>query len=81
MRPPCFKAHQEKNVNFATKFQYPGSHSWYVPTFPRNFQTDIGSLDLSSRENVMEQMLECWFTFPCECGDIHYGFIRREKCK
>ena len=34
--------------------------------FPRNFQTDLGSLYLSCRRNVMEQMFGCCFDFPCE---------------
>ena len=29
------------------------------------FQTDLGSLDLSYRENVMEQMFGCCFEFAC----------------
>ena len=38
--------------------------------FPRNLQTDLGSLDLCYREKVMEQTFGCCFAFPCECGDL-----------
>ena len=31
-------------------------------------QTDLTSLELSYRENVMEQMFGGCFDFPCECG-------------
>ena len=37
------------------------------PQYPRIFQTDLGSLDLSCRENMMEQTLGC---FPWECGGV-----------
>ena len=40
---------------------------------PRMFWTDIGSLDLSCRENVIEQLFECWFAFPCYSGVHPYG--------
>ena len=55
VRPSHSRAHREINANFATKVQYPGSHSWCVPTFPRNFQTDIESLDLSYRERWLNR--------------------------
>ena len=47
--------------------------------FP-NFQTDLGSLDLSSRENVMEQTFGCRFAFPCECGDPPNALRLRGNC-
>ena len=45
-----------------------------IPQYPRNFQTDLGSLALSFRENVMKLMFGCWFAFPCECGGLPYGY-------
>ena len=48
--------------------------------FP-NFQKDLGSLDRSSRENVMEQMFGCRFALPCECGDPPYALRLRGNCK
>ena len=41
------------------------------PQNPRIFQTDLGSRDLSYRENMMELMFGYWFAFPCECGFLH----------
>ena len=37
------------------------------PQYPRIFQTDLGSLDLSCKENMMEQTLGC---FLWECGGV-----------
>ena len=36
-RLPHFRAHREKNGNFATKFRYPGSYSGCVPAGSNNF--------------------------------------------
>ena len=36
-------------MNFAVKLRYPDSHSWCED--PTIFQRDVGSLDLSYREN------------------------------
>ena len=36
-RLPHFRAHQEKNGNFATKIRYPGSYSGCVPAGSNNF--------------------------------------------
>ena len=72
-RPQCFRASWGKNAKL------PAWSSIQVHTqdvflqYPRNFQTILGSLDLSYRENVMEQMLECLFAFPCECGGFLNG--------
>lgn len=38
---------------------YSGSHSGCDPTGSKLFQIDLGSLDLSNRENVMEQAFGC----------------------
>lgn len=53
------RAPQEKNENFATKVRYPVLQSGCIPTgsnFPER-------LDISYRENVIEQMFGCWFAF------------------
>lgn len=49
---------------------YPGSHSGCVPAVSGIFQTDLCSLDLCYRENVMEGTFGCWFAFPCEIGGL-----------
>ena len=36
-RRPDFKAHQEKNCNFATNVWYPGSHSGCISIVAKNF--------------------------------------------
>ena len=46
--------------------------------FPRNFQTDLVSLGLCYRANVMGKMSGYWFMFPCECWDLSYGLKLRE---
>ena len=44
----------------------PSSHgSGIRAQHPRIFQTDLGSLDLSFREDMMKHMFGCWFAFPC----------------
>ena len=48
--------------------------------YPRILQTDVGSLDLSCRENVMEQWFGCWFSIPCEYGALPYGNTIRGIC-
>ena len=45
--------------------------------YPRIFQTDLGSLALSFRENVMKHMFGCWFAFPCECRGLPYDHTVR----
>ena len=50
------------------------------PHFPRNFQTDLGSLDLSYREIVMEQTFGCWFVSFFESGELPYGVSLRGIC-
>ena len=42
------------------------------PQLPRNFETNLGSLDLSHRENVTELSFGYWLAFACECGDLLY---------
>ena len=37
---------------------------------PKIFQTDLDSLDLSYRGNVMEKTFGYWFAFPCEGGSL-----------
>lgn len=54
--PNHFSANWEKKVNFVL---YSGSHSGCDPTGSKLFQIDLGSLDLSNRENVMEQVFGC----------------------
>lgn len=70
-RPHCLRAHQDKIASFATKVWYSGYTQGVSPQDPRIFQMDLGSLDLSHRKNVMEQMFGRWFanlvnvgTFP-----------------
>ena len=36
-------------------------------------------MDLSNREKLMEQMFQCCFAFPCECGDLPYGLRLRRN--
>ena len=48
-----------------------------VSDISMKFQTDLGSLDLSNRKNLMEQTFGCWFAIPCECGDLSYGLSLR----
>ena len=47
------------------------------PQDPSIIQSDLGPLDLSYRENVIEQRFGCWFAFPCECGDLPYSLSLR----
>ena len=44
------------------------------------FQTDLGSLDLSYREIVMEQTFGCWFVSFFESGELPYGVSLRGIC-
>ena len=56
-------------------------HTQYVSLqYPRIFKTDLGSLDPSYRENLMEQTFGCLFAFPSECGCLPYGDIVRGNC-
>ena len=57
----CLRAHQDKIASFATKVRYSGYTQGVSSQDPRIFQMDLGSLDLSYRKNVMEQMFGCWF--------------------
>ena len=53
-RPNHLRAHQEKNGILPTRsIMQVQTHSVYLQD-PRIFQTDLGSLDLSYREIVME---------------------------
>ena len=40
------------------------------PQHPRMFQTNLGSLDLSYRENVMDRLLHVALTFPVCVGPL-----------
>lgn len=40
------------------------------PQDPRIFQTNLGSLDLSYRENVMDRLLHVALTFPVCVGPL-----------
>ena len=40
------------------------------PQDPRMFQTSLGSLDLSYRENVMDRLLHVVLTFPVCVGPL-----------
>ena len=51
-----------------------------TPQFPRNFHRDLCSLDLSYRENLMEQMFGCWFSFSFDCEALPYGHSLRGIC-
>ena len=50
------------------------------PQDPRIFQTDLGSLDLSYREIVMEQTFGCWFASLFESRALPYGVSLRGIC-
>ena len=63
-----FRGFGGKSASFAINVRYPGWHSWCALQFPRNFQTDVGSLDLYCREKVMEQTILCWFAFSVILG-------------
>ena len=66
-RPHCFRANGEKNANFSNNIQDPDSHSVCSLQYPRIFHTDLGSLDPSDRENLMEQTFWC-FLFSVSVG-------------
>ena len=55
--PHPFSTNTEKMLILPTRFNNQ-VHSQYVPLCsPKIFQTDLGSLDLSYRDNVMEVLL------------------------
>ena len=75
-----FSANGEKILILPTQFNNQ-VHTQYVSLkYPRIFQTDLGSLDLSYRENLMEQTFGCLFAFPSECGCLPYGDTVRGNC-
>ena len=63
-----FRGFGGKSASFAINVRYPVWHSWCALQFPRNFQADIGSLDLYCREKVTEQTILCWFAFSVILG-------------
>ena len=67
--------------NFPSRFDIQLNTYGVSPWFLRNFQSDLGSLELSYRENMMELTFVCWLTFPCECGELHYVLRLRGNCK
>ena len=58
--------------NFPSRFNIQVNTYVVSSWFLRNFQSDLGSLELSYRENMMELTFGCWLTFHCECGELHY---------
>ena len=79
-RPHCFKVNREKILMLPTKSSIQ-VHTQYVSLkYPRIFQTDLGSLDPSYRENLMEQTFWCLFACPCECGGFPYCNTVRGNC-
>ena len=69
-RPHCLRAHRDKIASFATKVRYSGYTQGVSPQDPRIFQTNLGSLDLSYRENVMDRLLHVALTFPVCVGPL-----------
>ena len=54
-------------------------HIYGVYNSMRMFQTDLGSLDLSCRGNVMKQIFGCCFGFPLYLK-IKYRVLAIRKC-
>ena len=77
VKPRHFRPSREENANLPTKSSIQFHTQDVSPQYPRISQTDLGSLDLSYRENTMEQMFGCWFAFPCEYGALPYSRILR----
>ena len=50
------------------------------PSSIQEFSRQTGSLDLSYRENMMEQMFGCCFEFACECGNPLDGHGLKGTC-
>ena len=71
-RQHLFRANREKMLILPTRSSIQ-VHTQYVSLqYPRIFQTDLGSLYPSYRENSMEQTFWCLFACPCECGGFPY---------
>ena len=62
------RAPGEINENFAPKALIQVDTQCVYSQDARIFQTDLGSLDLSSRGTAMQETFVCYFHFPCECG-------------
>ena len=78
-RPHGFRANREKMLILSTRSSIQ-VHTQYVSLqYPRIFQTNLGSLDLSYSENLMEQTSGCLFAFLCECGGLPYGNTGKGK--
>ena len=60
-QPHQFMALREHSTNFVPR---PGIQD------PRMFQTNLGSLDLFYRENVMDRLLHVALTFPVYVGPL-----------
>ena len=65
-RPHHFRAHSEKNANFATMVRYPGSHSGYVHEGSKNLPNGPTHTRSLLQRILVGQMFGCWFTFLCE---------------
>ena len=59
VKPRHFRPSREENANLPTKSSIQFHTQDVSPQYPRISQTDLGSLDLSYRENMMEQRLGC----------------------
>ena len=63
-RPHCFRSRQEEYGIFATSSSINVNTQFVYPQNLELVQTDLGSVDHSYRENVMEQTFGFWFPFP-----------------
>ena len=73
LRLHSFSSNQQKMLILPTSSRMQ-IHTQYVSwQYPRIFQTDRGLLDLSYRENFIEQTFGCLFSFSCEFGALPYS--------
>ena len=69
-QPHQFMAPLEHSTNFVPRPGIQVDTQGVSPQDPRIFQTNLGSLDLSYRENVMDRLLHVALTFPVCVGPL-----------
>ena len=65
-----FGAHRQKNGNLETKTGIQVDTHGVSAQDPRIFRTDLGSLNLSYRETVMDRHLDDGLPFPVSVGSF-----------
>jgi len=63
-RHHSFRTNREKNANYATSSIIQVHTQDMSSQYTQIFQTDLGSLDHSYRQNVMQQSLDVGLPFP-----------------